>query len=247
VTRASLLALDHVAKRYRDVEDVVAAVDDVTLTVAAGEIAVIYGPSGSGKTTLLLLAAGLLNPDAGIVRFEETDLATLTQSQLSAHHRHHVGLIYQTPHLMSGVPATENAAVKLLADDIPLRRAREQAIHWLERVGLGHRLDHTPEQLSGGERQRVAIARALTGAPRLVLADEPTGNLDSRRSREILEMLASIAREEQAAILLATHDPHAASVATHMHELSDGKLLHSRPAAPRRHGLSAVTGLTEPA
>jgi putative ABC transport system ATP-binding protein len=242
--KAGVLELDRVAKHYHDVEEVVHAVDDVSLTIAAGEVSVLYGPSGSGKTTVLLLAAGLISPDTGTIRFAGADLAALDANALSTHHRKRIGFVYQTPHLMSGVPATENAAVKLLADGVALRQARQRAISWLDRVGLGHRLEHTPEQLSGGERQRVAIARALVGQPQLILADEPTGNLDTRRSREILELLAAIAREEHAAVLLATHDPHAASIASHVHVLSDGKLVHSRHGAGDARSLAAVTDLT---
>jgi putative ABC transport system ATP-binding protein len=220
-----VLELDEVAKRYRDAEEVVAAVDGVTITVAAGELVAIYGPSGSGKTTLLLLAAGLLAPDSGSVRFVGRDLATLSNAERTRYLRRDLGFIYQSPHLMSGVPAVENAAVKLLADGQSLPSARTAAHGWLERLGIAHRSDYTPEQLSGGERQRVAIARALVGSPRLILADEPTGNLDSRRGSEILELLADLAREQGAAVLLVTHDPQAATLADRVFALRDGRLL----------------------
>lgn len=220
-----VLELDEVGKRYRDAEEVVAAVDGVTITVAAGELVAIYGPSGSGKTTLLLLAAGLLAPDSGSVRFVGRDLATLSNAERTRYLRRDLGFIYQSPHLMSGVPAVENAAVKLLADGQSLPSARTAAHGWLERLGMAHRSDYTPEQLSGGERQRVAIARALVGGPRLILADEPTGNLDSRRGSEILELLADLAREQGAAVLLVTHDPQAATLADRVFALRDGRLL----------------------
>jgi putative ABC transport system ATP-binding protein len=125
---------------------------------------------------------------------------------------------------MRGVPAVENAAIKLLADGIGLRTARPLADDWLRRVGLAHRVRHTPEQLSGGERQRVAIARALINLPQLVLADEPTGNLDSRRGREMLELISAVSREHGAAVLLASHDPQAAEVADRVIWLRDGRL-----------------------
>ncbi len=224
VSRVSVLELEAVSKQYTDVDEVVRAVDDVTLAIEPGQVIALYGPSGSGKTTLLLLAAALLAPDRGIVRFAGRDLAGLSASELAAHHRREIGFVYQSAHLMTGVPAVENAAVKLLADGVSLKRARAAASELLERVGLLHRLSHTPEQLSGGERQRVAIARALVNAPRLILADEPTGNLDTRRGSQILQMLAGIAREREAAVLIATHDPQAATIADGVYGLRDGRL-----------------------
>jgi putative ABC transport system ATP-binding protein len=230
------LELTKVAKRYADAQEVVRAVDAVSLSIEPGETIALYGPSGSGKTTLLLLSAGLLAPDAGTVVVAGSDLARLDTSSLIDLQRKTIGFIYQSPHLLPGVPAAENAAVKLLADGHSLRSSRPVASDWLKRVGLGNRLHHTPEQLSGGERQRVAIARALVNEPRLILADEPTGNLDSQRGRELLELLAEIARENGAAVLLATHDPRAADVADKVFALHDGKLLAG----------SALSGVSEP-
>jgi putative ABC transport system ATP-binding protein len=226
----SVLELEAVVKEYIDADEVIRAADGVSLAITPGRVVTIYGPSGSGKTTLLLLAAGLLCPDRGIVRFAGRDLAALSSNELSTYQRRDVGFIYQSPHLFTGVPAVENAAVKLLADGVSLRRARGVACDWLERLGLGHRLEHTPEQLSGGERQRVAIARALATNPHLVLADEPTGDLDTRRGAQILELLAAIARERQAAVLIVTHDPQGADVADQIYSLRDGKLFEAGAA-----------------
>ena len=221
----SILQFQTVSKRYPDADEVVLAVDDITLSIDPGEMLALYGPSGSGKTTLLLLAAALLTPDAGIVKFCDTSLATLSGPALANYQRRDVGFIYQSFHLMSGVPAVENAALKLLVDGVSLTDARVVAANWLERVGLGHRLDRAPEHLSGGERQRVAIARALVNEPRLILADEPTGSLDTRKGEEILALLAEIAHEHQAAVLLVTHDPQAAEIADRVYSLRDGRLL----------------------
>jgi putative ABC transport system ATP-binding protein len=223
----STLELQRVVKHYADPSEVVRAIDDVTLTVASGEILALFGPSGSGKSTLLMLAAGLLVPDSGTVRFGGRDIASWSEGQLTNYQRHDVGVIYQASHLMPGVPAVENAAIKLIADRVPLKRACRMAVPWLERVGLGQRLRHTPEQLSGGERQRVAIARALVNGPRLILADEPTGNLDTQRGREMLELLAELGREQQTAIVLATHDLQAAEITDRLYTLRDGRLLPS--------------------
>jgi putative ABC transport system ATP-binding protein len=219
-----MLELDDVVKHYLSTSEEVRAVDGVSFSLAAGEMLVIHGPSGSGKTTLLLLIAGLLQPDHGSIRFSGRELAALSDSEASDYLRRDVGFIYQNFHLMPRVSAIENAAVDLLLGGYGMRAAQARARPWLERVGLADRLEHTPEQLSGGERQRVAIASALAREPRLILADEPTGNLDSVRSREVVELLHSIAHEREAAVLLVTHDIEAAAVADRRMLLRDGKL-----------------------
>jgi putative ABC transport system ATP-binding protein len=224
--RGAVLELDGVVKHYPGFGgEVVRAVDGVTLAVEAGEIVALHGPSGSGKSTLLMLAAALMAPDAGVVRFEGRDLASLSAGQIADHQRRSIGFVYQSFHLMAGVPAVENAAIKLLADRVALKQARRAAIPWLERVGLAGRLSHTPDRLSGGERQRVAIARALVGEPRLILADEPTGSLDTQRGGEILALLSQIARQQRVAVLLVTHDPQAAAVADRVCTLRDGRIV----------------------
>jgi putative ABC transport system ATP-binding protein len=221
----AVLELDGVVKHYSTFGgEVVRAVDSVTLAVQPGEIVALHGPSGSGKSTLLMLAAGMLAPDAGVVRFEARDLAALSAGELADYQRRKIGFVYQSFHLMAGVPAVENAAIKLLADHVSLGSARRAAIPWLERVGLAGRVHHTPDKLSGGERQRVAIARALVNEPRVVLADEPTGSLDTQRGEEILVMLADIAREQRVAVVLVTHDPQATAVADRVCTLRDGRL-----------------------
>jgi putative ABC transport system ATP-binding protein len=229
--RGAVLELDDVVKHYEGFGgEVVRAVDGVSLAIGPGEIVALHGPSGSGKSTLLMLAAALMAPDAGVVRFEGRDLAALSSGEAADYQRQQIGFVYQSFHLMAGVPAVENAAIKLLADRVPLRQARRVATAWLERVGLEARLNHNPDQLSGGERQRVAIARALVNEPRLILADEPTGSLDTKRGGEILSLLAEIAREQQAAVLLVTHDSQAAAVADQVCRLRDGKLVVDCPA-----------------
>jgi putative ABC transport system ATP-binding protein len=228
--RGVVLELDRVVKHYEGFGELVRAVDGVSLAVGPGEILALHGPSGSGKSTLLMLAAALMAPDAGTVRFEGRDLAELSSAEAADYQRREIGFVYQSFHLMAGVPAVENAAIKLLADRVPLRQARRTATAWLERVGLDARLNHTPDQLSGGERQRVAIARALVNEPHLILADEPTGSLDTKRGGEILALLSALAHEQQAAVLLVTHDSQAAAVADQVCTLRDGKLVVDRPA-----------------
>jgi ABC-type lipoprotein export system ATPase subunit len=185
-----------------------------------------------------MLAAALMAPDSGRVRYEGTDLASLSANATADYQRNEVGFVYQSFHLMPGVPAVENAAIKLLASRVPLRQARRAAVPWLERVGLGKRLDHTPSQLSGGERQRVAIARALITEPSLILADEPTGSLDTRRGGEILALLADICDQQGAAMVLVTHDPQAAAIADRIYALRDGMLaladMETGPPEPLR-------------
>jgi putative ABC transport system ATP-binding protein len=246
-----MLELERVLMRYRAAGEEVRAVDGVSLRVAAGEMVAVQGPSGSGKTTLLLLIAGLLRPDQGAIRFAGRDLSELSDDQISDYLMRDVGFIYQSYRLMPRVSALENAALKLLGGGMGLREAKRQALPWLQRLDLSDRLEHTPEELSGGERQRVAIARALSGDPRLILADEPTGNLDSVRSAETIELLASLAREQGVAVVLVTHDVEAARLADRGFTLRDGRLLEveqQRASGPQlasgqRPGASPADGL----
>jgi putative ABC transport system ATP-binding protein len=219
-----MLELERVIKHYRSGGEEVRAVDGVNLSVRPGEMVALQGPSGSGKTTLLLLIAGLAAADSGQVRFDGRDVASLSEDEASDYLMRDVGFVYQRVQLMARTSVLENAALKLLVGGLGMREAKAHALPWLERVGLGDRLEHTPEQLSGGERQRVAIARALAGEPRLILADEPTGNLDSARSREVVALLRTVARERQAAVVLVTHDSDAAQLADRRFLLHDGQL-----------------------
>jgi putative ABC transport system ATP-binding protein len=221
----SALALRDLIKHYRGAQETVRAVDGVTLEVEPGELVALCGPSGSGKSTLLMLAAGLLAPDAGQVLFGGRDVARMAPRESAEYRRRDVGLISQEFHLIPGASALDNAMIKLPVLGASLREARRRAMPWLERVGLGARAGHRPEQLSMGERQRVAIARALVAEPRLLLADEPTGSLDSRRTREILALLRELCRERAVPGLLVTHDADAISFADRVHALRDGRLL----------------------
>ncbi len=201
------------------------ALNGASLTVEAGEMLALQGPSGSGKTTLLLLATGALRADDGTVCFDGTDLASLGERQAAQFRLSEVGLIAQSAHLMARVPAIENAATKLLLGGMPIAAARDRAEHWIERVGLGGAAQRTPEELSGGERQRVAIARTLVAEPRLILADEPTANLDTRRSAEIIALLRELARGQGRGVLLVTHDVEAAEAADRVLMLRDGRVV----------------------
>jgi putative ABC transport system ATP-binding protein len=224
----ALLELDELVKHYRGGEEPVRAIAGVTLEVEPGELVALHGPSGSGKTTLLLLIAALLGPDSGTISFEGRRLDQLSEGQACEYLHRDVGFVHQGPQLMPRVSALENTSMKLLLGGMGMREAQAQALPWLERVGLADSLERTPERLSAGERQRVAIARALAGTPKLILADEPTGNLDSARSLEIVELLAEVAHERGAAVLLVTHDVEAADVADRRFTLRDGKLVRDQ-------------------
>ncbi len=220
----STLELRNVVKRYESGGETVNAVDGVSLSVAPGEFVALYGPSGSGKTTLLMMAATIKQPDSGSIAFGGRELTGLTARE-SAHFRlETVGIVFQSFHLMQGASALDNASLKLFGLNMSLSEAHDTARPWLERLGLGHRLEHRPSEMSMGERQRVAIARALANKPSVLMADEPTGNLDSRRSREVLGLLSEICTEEHIPVLLVTHDPQATAFVTRVHTLRDGTL-----------------------
>jgi putative ABC transport system ATP-binding protein len=238
-----MLEFRDVVKHFRSGETVVRAVDGVSLTVAAGELVALYGPSGSGKTTMLLLAAGLDVPDSGSVLFDGRPLAAQTPREATRYRRSELGFIWQQFHLAPGMSALDNAAVKLVAEGMGRRAARRRAAPWLDRVGLGDRARHPPDRLSTGQRQRVAIARALANGPRLVLADEPTGSLDTALGRDVLAMLAEITHSEGVATVLVTHDPQAAAFADRVHTLRDGVLLDGAapPAASQDEQTQSAT------
>jgi putative ABC transport system ATP-binding protein len=223
-----VLELREIVKHYRAGDELVRAVDGVSLTLNRGEVVALYGPSGSGKTTLLLLAAGMTAPDEGEVRFDGRDVARLSVADATCYRRAELGFVWQQFHLIPRMAAIDNVGIKLLAEGVSRRAARERAEQWIERVGLAQRRDNPPERLSTGERQRVAIARALVNRPRLVLADEPTGNLDSSRAELVLGMLAEISHNDGVGVLLVTHDPEAAAFADRVLTLRDGKLLDGR-------------------
>jgi putative ABC transport system ATP-binding protein len=200
----------------------VRAVDGVSIKIARGEFVALYGPSGSGKTTLLELIAGLRAPDSGSVLVAGRDVVAMSRREADEYRLRQLGIIGQPHNLIPGAQAIQNASLKLLLSNA--RRAKTTIEPLLGQLGLGDRLHHRTEQLSMGERQRVLIALALSTDPKLVLADEPTGNLDTSRTREVLGLLRGLCRERDMALLLATHDPQAAAFADQVHELRDGRL-----------------------
>jgi putative ABC transport system ATP-binding protein len=208
----------------------VKAVDGVSLSVGAGEFVALYGPSGSGKTTLLMLIAALLRPDAGSVTLGERDISQLSDREAAHYRLHELGFVRQSLNLIPGATALDNAALKLMGTDVGSRAARRSILPLLERLGLGQRLSHRAEQLSMGERQRVMIARALSTDPKLLLADEPTGSLDTERGRQVLALVSETCREREVAVLLVTHDPNAAAFADRVFALRDGRLVDYEPS-----------------
>jgi putative ABC transport system ATP-binding protein len=229
-----MLELRDLVKHYPAVGgEPVRAVDGVSLKVAAGEMVALYGPSGSGKTTLLLMIATLLKPTAGAVLIGGHDVSSLSERKASHFRLSELGFIRQSFDLLPGATAIDNAALKLL-NTMSWREARREIAPLLEHLGLGERQHHRAETLSMGERQRVVIARALSTDPSLLLADEPTGSLDTRRGREVLELLWGLCRERGVAIVLVSHDPMAARYADRVFALRDGRLSDRQAERGRR-------------
>jgi putative ABC transport system ATP-binding protein len=216
-----IVELAGVAKRYPGGVEALRGVD---LAIAQGELVSIVGPSGSGKSTLLHLIGTLDRPSEGVVRIAGHEIARLSDRQLSALRARHIGFVFQQFHLSAGVTALDAVADGLLYAGVSLRKRRERAVAALERVGLGERTHHRPHQLSGGEQQRVAIARAVVGEPDLLLADEPTGNLDSGSGHDVLEVIGELHRAGTA-IAVITHDPEVAAWAPRRIRVRDGLIV----------------------
>lgn len=226
---APIVRVRDVSKRFsRDGFEVV-ALDHVDLEIPEGDFFALMGPSGSGKSTLLNLLAGIDRVTEGEVEVLGTSLARLSESQLAAWRNAHIGYIFQTFNLVPVLTAFENVELPLLLTKLSKAERRKNVETALELVGLSDRLGHQPKQLSGGQEQRVAIARAIVTDPDLILADEPTGNLDARSGEEVMQILSTLNRELKKTIMLVTHDPHAASFAIHQRHLEKGVL--SEPIA----------------
>jgi putative ABC transport system ATP-binding protein len=208
---------------WRGSEELV-VLDGLSLQVEEGDFAALMGPSGSGKTTLLNLIAGIDKPTSGDVVVAGTHVARLNESQLADYRSHNVGFIFQFYNLIPVLTATENVALPLLLTSLSKKERRERALTALRVVGLADRADHYPRQLSGGQEQRVAIARAFVTDPRVLVADEPTGDLDATSAEEILQLMETLNREFKKTIVMVTHDPRAAERAQTQHHLEKGVL-----------------------
>jgi putative ABC transport system ATP-binding protein len=219
-----MMELSGICREYAVGTETVHALDHVDLSIRPGEYVSIMGPSGSGKSTLLNVLGLLDRPNAGTYRLKGEDVSSLDDNALAAHRQQHIGFIFQFFHLIPRLTALENVELPLVLTGTPPRERRERAAAILESVGLKPRLDHRPDQLSGGERQRVAIGRAIVMQPSFLLADEPTGNLDSKSGTEIMLILEQLNRDG-IALLLVTHDPVIGGRAHRHLTLRDGKIV----------------------
>ncbi|MEV6427421.1 ABC transporter ATP-binding protein [Nocardia sp. NPDC051463] len=218
-----MLELSDITKHYRVGEQTVRALDGVSLRIGPGEFTSIIGPSGSGKSTLLHLLGALDSPDSGSIRFQGAEIGSLEEEKQSEFRRHRVGFIFQFFNLLPTLTAWENVAIPKLLDGTGLRKAKPRALELLDLVGLGDRAAHRPAELSGGQMQRVAVARALIMDPPLILADEPTGNLDSKTGASILKLLGDIASNGNS-VVMVTHDMGAIEYCDRVITLRDGRI-----------------------
>ena len=220
----TIVKIRELTKIYAQGEIQVTALDRITLDIAAGEFLALMGPSGSGKSTLLHIIAGVDRPTSGECLVQGVDVTKLNESQLADWRNQNVGFIFQTFNLIPVLTAAENVELPLLLTQLDRHQRRKQVETALEVVGLADRAKHLPRQLSGGQEQRVAIARALVTDPKLIVADEPTGNLDSHSAQEVLTALQSLRRDAGKTIIMVTHDPKAAAFGTRQIHLEKGEL-----------------------
>ena len=243
----SILETSSVSKQYHMGQVTVDALAGVDLSIAQGEFVAVMGPSGSGKSTLLYLLGGLDPPTGGEVSLDSQALSALSDRQITITRRRRVGFVFQFYNLIPTLSAEENVALPLLIDGRRLGDYQARIDRLLERVGLTERRRHRPDQLSGGEQQRVAIARALVTEPAIVLADEPTGNLDSKSGDEILKLLRQLCDELGQTIVMVTHDPRAASYADRIVFLRDGQIVDEIERGEKKDASDILTRLTEAA
>jgi putative ABC transport system ATP-binding protein len=227
-----MIELKNVSREYGNTK-VVYALNNVSLSIAPGERVAVMGPSGSGKSTLLNLICGLDEPTSGVIKIDGVNIAALNDDARTRLRREKIGMVFQTFNLLPTLTATENVSLPLRLQGVTRREAEQRANAMLERVRLGGRVTHRPDQLSGGERQRIAIARALIFQPPVLLADEPTGNLDSATGEEILYLLDDLHREFNTTILLVTHNEEAAQYCDRILRMRDGKVISAGTVSER--------------
>ena len=243
----AVLEAHELCRRYRRGDTEIPALDGISLTLEAGAFVAVVGPSGCGKSTLLHLCGAMDRPTAGEVRLDGRPLAALDDDALTRLRRERIGFVFQFFNLLPTLTVAENIGLPLLLAGREPSASLARAGEWAERVGISHRLDHAPAQLSGGEAQRAAIARAVVHEPALLVADEPTGNLDTENGLRVLDLLEDVSRGSGAALLLATHDPAVAAAADRKVAMRDGRIVHvesrsSAAADPGERLVLAVAG-----
>jgi putative ABC transport system ATP-binding protein len=231
MSAAALVDIRHISKSYRRGSQIIPVLEDLSLTIAETEFLALMGPSGSGKSTLLNLIAGLDRADAGTIQVGGVEISALSEVDLAAWRAAHVGFIFQFYNLIPVLTAFENVELPLVLTDLSRRQRREHVRTVLRLVNLEDRMDHTPRQLSGGQQQRVAIARALVSDPTLLVADEPTGDLDRASAEDVLVLMERLSRELGKTIIMVTHDPRAARRASVIKHLDKGVLANAVEAA----------------
>lgn len=222
-----IIQVNNLIKKYRMGNEVVAVLNGIDLQIFPGEILSILGTSGSGKTTFLNLVSGLERPTKGKIRIDGHNLNKISEKNMSAFRRRYIGFVFQLYNLLPALTALENAMLPLILEGVAPREREKKGRVLLQQMGLGERLQHKPAELSGGQRQRVSIARALINNPRIIFADEPTGNLDSKTATEILELLTSTVRAQNQTMLMVTHDARVAGYADRIIEMVDGTIIHN--------------------
>lgn len=222
-----MIELQSIKKSFQNGEEIVTAIDDVSLLIKQNEFVAVMGSSGSGKSTLMNVLGCLDTPSSGKYILDRRDVASLTDDELSSIRNEHIGFIFQTFHLLPKLNVIENVKLPLRYSNIDNEEANSRALDLIERVGLSHRKNHKPFEMSGGQRQRVAIARALINKPSVILADEPTGNLDSKTSNEIMGLLTELHQQGQT-IVMVTHEDDIAKYAQRVIIMKDGKIIGER-------------------
>ena len=220
-----MIEVKNLRKVYRMGDENIVALKKINLTIQKWEICCIFGTSGSGKSTLLNMLAGMEKPSAGEVRIGGIPISRLDEDQLAAFRQRHLGFVFQSYNLLPTMDAAENVAMPLLFQGVSKKQREKAAVDMLKKVGLGHRLHHYPGQMSGGQQQRAGIARAFVAQPAVIFADEPTGNLDTRTTKEVMEMIQGFARQFNQTIVLVSHDPELSRYVDRIVTLVDGEII----------------------
>jgi len=221
---ANIIELENVSKIYQMGTEKVVALNNINLSIEPGDFCCLLGTSGSGKSTLLHLMAGLEKPTKGQIRIKDKRVEAMTEKQLTGFRQKYIGFVFQSFNLLPTLTALENVELPLIFKGVPKNKRKKEAAAMLKAVGLGDRLHHKPSQMSGGQQQRVGIARAFISNPEIIFADEPTGNLDSRTTREIMDLISAIARKNKQTVVLVTHDIELAEYADKIIHIRDGSI-----------------------